>query len=183
MRRVMVAFLFSVVAGARLASAAAISVAGAECGSPPLLGLEFSITTTGSTSCPGAFGSILDLSSDAMPYGNPITSIDFTVTGGSISNLTVDPHSALPVLTPTGVGFQLSGDTGITAGCFGTTDILCTTDVLITFPNTEGLTADTVFKVTAVNGITTVPEPATSALLLSGLGAAFVRRRVGRRRR
>ena len=181
MRRVVIALLFAVVASARFAGAAAISVAGAECGSPPLLGLEFSIDTTGSTSCPGAFGSILDLSSGDTPYGNPITSIDFTVTGGSIGNLTVDPHSALPVLTFTNFGFELSGGNGITAGC-SRDPIFCITDVLITFPITEGLTSDTIFKVTAVNGVTTVPEPATAALILSGLGAAFLRRRAGRRR-
>jgi hypothetical protein len=183
MRRVMFALLFAVVASARFASAAAISVAGAECGTPPLLGLTFTIDTIGTTSCPGAIGSILDLPSGDTPYGDPITSIDFTVTGGSISNLTVAENSALSTLTFTNLGFELSSDVGIPVGCSFTNDVrFCITDVLITFPNTEGLTSGTTFKVTAVNGITAVPEPATSALLLTGLSAAFVRRRARRQR-
>jgi hypothetical protein len=184
MRRVVVALLFAVVASTRFASAAAISVAGAECGSDPLLGLTFTIATTGNTSCPGAFGSILDSSGDPA-YGDPITSIDFTIVNGTLNpdDLTVGENSALPDLTFTDSGFQLSGGE-IPVGCFfTTTDVgFCITDVLITFPNTEGLTSDTIFKVTAVNGITAVPEPATGALLLAGLSAAFVRRRARRRR-
>ena len=182
MRRVIVALLFAVVASARFASAAAISVAGAECGSPPLLGLTFTIGTTGTTSCPGAFGSILDVTTGDTPYGNPITSIDFTVAGGTIGNLTVDRNSALPVLTFTNDGFQLSGGNGITAGC-SRDPVFCIKDVLITVPITEGLTPETTFRVTAVNGISAVPEPATAALLLSGLSAALVRRRARRPRR
>ena len=180
MRRVVLAILFAFAGSARLAHAAAISVAGAECGSRPLLGLEFSIDATGSDSCPGAFGAIVD-TSGAPLYGDAITSIDFTVLNGSVANLTADSTSALPDFASTPTGFELSGSIGIPAGCLTVRDAkTCYTDVLITFPNTEGLAGDTRLRVTAVNGVP-VPEPGTAVLLLAGLGATAIRR--ARRRR
>jgi len=183
MRRIVLALLVAVVGSARFASGAAISVAGAECGTDQLLGLPFSATgNAGTTLCPDvAVGSVLDSSGQPL-YGNPITSIQFTLVSGSVDTLTTDPNSELPDLTRTGSTFLLSGRNGIQVGCLLTTGDFqtCINDVVIRFTNTIGLSDDAAFKVTAVND-SVVPEPATGALLLSGLGAALVRR-VRRRR-
>ena len=182
MRRVVVALLFAVVASARFASAAAISVAGAECGSPPLLGLQILVPASGTnlgTACPDqSFGAIIGNtgSGNTGPlYGSPVQTIDFSISDPSqIAGLTIISGSAFDKIVPTLNGFQLQGGTGILA-CAPTpiAEINCFTDAVVTF---RGFTPGTVLTVTAVNGITPVPEPATGALLLAGLSGAVIRR-------
>ena len=206
MRRIVLALLVAVVGSARFASGAAISVAGAECGTPPLGTLSFttqtgsnlSIVTTenGTLACPDVptggslgdfgFGSLLSDTTGAPLYGTSLTSLDLTISGVTDVSL-LDPASFpnVPFAFTNiqflgGNTFRLSGGPGIQISCF-TSDILtdgqrCTPDdALILF---NGFATGTTFTVAAVNP---VPEPATSALLLSGLGAALVRR-VRRRR-
>lgn len=188
MRRVVVALLLAVVGCARFASAAAISVAGADCGSPPLLGLSLTVPVTGTnidgTACPAnSFGSIFGNtgSGDTGPlYGSPIESIGFSISDTSqLIGLEIIKGSAFDSLQITNTGFVLFGGAGIPACAPSlTVDVLCFQDAVVTF---RGFTAGTTLQVTAVNGITAVPEPATDALLLTGLGAAAVRRRARRR--
>lgn len=207
MRRIVVALLFTVVASARFASAAAISVAGAECGTPPLGSLTFTApasgsnlllvtTTNGTVACPalsqgqtlGDFGFGAIVVNGTPLYGNTITSLDVAITGVSdvaLLNQSLFPNIPFAFATIDSVGngeFRLSGGTGIQISCPLTTadSLRCAPlDALILF---NDFAPGTVFTVTAVNGISTVPEPATSALLLAGFSAAFVRRRVRRRR-
>ena len=98
MRRAAVALFVALGVSVRFASAAAISVAGAECGSPPLLGLTLSVPAGGSnidgTACPdGSFGAILG---DSGPlYGSPIQTIVFSVSDPSqLGNIDSLPGSA-----------------------------------------------------------------------------------------
>ncbi len=191
MRRVVFALLVAVVGSARFASGAAISVAGAECGSPPLLGLTLTVPITGSNitgeACPdGSFGAIFGNtgSGDSGPlYGSPVQTIDFSFTGDVsqlLANFEFLSGSAFDTVVPTETGFRLSGG-GIFA-CIPTpaVDLNCFTDAVVTF---RGFPAGTSLQVTAVNGITApVPEPATAALILSGVSAALIRRGRGRRR-
>lgn len=180
MRRIVVALLFAVVAGARFAGAAAISVAGAECGTPPLLGLTLTVPSSGSnlgTACPeNSVGEIFGNtgSGDVGPlYGSPVQTIDFSISDLSeLDGLTIISGSAFDTIVPTPTGFQLTGP-GLLA-CAVTQSTSCFTDAVVTF---RGFTPGTALTVTAVNGITAVPEPATAVLVLGGLGAAAVRRK------
>jgi hypothetical protein len=184
MRRIVVALVTAVLASARFASGAAISVAGAECGSPPLLGLTVTVPASGTnitgSACPdGSFGAIFGGTGtgDGALYGSPVQTVDFSFTGDVnqlLANFEFIPGSAFDTVTQTRTGFRLSG-TGILA-CLPSpeSDSHCFTDALVTF---RDFPSGTSLQVTAVNGITAVPEPATSALLVSGLGAALIRRR------
>jgi hypothetical protein len=199
MGRVALAFLFAVVASARFASAAAISVAGADCGSDPLLGLTF-VSATGSnlsslvlntsgSLCPSdnlGFGAIVNTSDSAPLYGPSITSLDLMITNPdvSITDLTSLQGSAFTEITPIGNDtFRLSGGDGIQVSCLSSVrtenfsqPVCSPVDALITF---DGFAKNTTFAVTAVNP---VPEPATGALVLTGLGAVFLLGRRARRR-
>ena len=194
MRRVVFGLCVTLFLTCRLAQAAAISVAGADCGTDPLLGLTFT-TLTGASApliagCPtGGFGlgSIVNGSGGSL-YGPVVNSIEFSISDRAQftdNPLTVLYTSAIGageggLLEYTETGFRLSGGPGIFAPCTfaGVTyDGPCGhRDALVTF---SGFTAGTEFTVVAVNGISAVPEPGTLGLLLTGLGAAVV----GRRRR
>jgi hypothetical protein len=188
MRRVVLALVAAVLASARFASGAAISVAGADCGSPPLLGLTMIVPDTGTnitgTACPdGSFGAIFGNTGDGSGplYGSPVQTIDFSFSGdlSQLGTLEVIPGSAFDTIEPTETGFRLSGS-GIPA-CLSISlaDVSCFTDAVVTF---RGFPGGTTLAVTGVNGIS-VPEPATGALILSGVGAVVMRRRNRRRRR
>jgi hypothetical protein len=196
MRRVVFGLCVTLFLTCRLAQAAAISVAGADCGTDPLLGLTFT-TLTGSSGaldsagCPTlGFGLGSIAGSEGSLYGPVVNSIEFrisdpgqvlasglTVSGGAIGS------GPTGVIEYTETGFRLSGGFGIYAPCTfigGTSDGPCGfKDALITF---SGFEAGTVFTVAAVNGIAAVPEPGTLGLLLAGLGAAVAGRRWGVRR-
>jgi len=195
-RRVVLAAVF-LAAACRVASAAAISVAGADCGTDPLLGLTFTTATgtnlplvvNGSVACPAGglgLGAIVGEpgSGNSGPlYGPAITSIEFDVSDpAQLGNLEILRGSLLDHITLTSTGFLLTGDPGIQIGCGFPTDIegggsvVCSpTDALITF---SGFEANTTFTVAAVNGIpAAVPEPATLTLLATGLAAVAIRRR------
>lgn len=198
MRRIAFALLFAVVATARFASAAAISVAGADCGSDPLLGLTFTTVTgtnlplvlnSSGVACPEGnlgVGAIVNTSDSAPLYGPTITSLDLMITNPdfAITDLEMLKGSVFTDITPIGDDtFRFSGGAGIPITCFSRlpgADVelaeCSPMDALITF---EGFPEDTTFAVTAVNP---VPEPATGALLLSGISAALVRRRSRRTR-
>jgi hypothetical protein len=190
MRRIVFAVLIAVVGSARFASAAAISVAGAECGTPPLLGLSFTAgstgtnltlidTSTGSVACPTTdlgsfgFGAIVDEDTDTPLYGPNITSLDVMITGLT-SDTTLEILNGFAFDTIDSLGnnlYRLSGGTGIHIQC-STIRVFCAPDdALILF---DGFRDGASFMVTAVNP---VPEPATGALILTGLSAALVRRR------
>ncbi len=199
MRRVVFGLCVTLFLTCRLAQAASISLAGADCGTDPLLGLTFT-TLTGtsaalnSAGCPtGGFGlgSIVNGSGGSL-YGPVVNSIEFSISDRAQftdNPLTVLYTSAIGageggLLVYTETGFRLSGGPGIFAPCtfVGVTyDGPCGyRDALITF---SGFAAGTEFTVVAVNGISAVPEPGTLGLLLTGVGAAIVsRRRRGRSR-
>lgn len=198
MRRVLFALL-ALAASSRMASAAAISVAGADCGTPPLLGLTFSagllgtnISTSG-VACPAdnvGLGAILGPGNSGGQtglYGPSITSLTIDISNpqqlGTQPSLDILRGSELRTVTFTPTGFILSDKTGIQIGCTFPVltegnggDAVCSPrDALITF---SGFAPDTLFTVSAVNDIPAVPEPATLTLLGSGLAAAALRRRV-----
>lgn len=198
MRRVAFAVLFALVACARFASAAAISVAGADCGSDPLLGLTFTTQTgtnlplvvnSSGAACPTdniGVGAIVNTSDSAPLYGPTITSLDLTITNPdvAITNLEMLRGSAFADITAIGNDtFRLSGGTGIQVTCVSQPGIdlrgsVCSPrDALITF---DAFPTNTTFSVTAVNP---VPEPATGALMLIGLSGIVVLGRRARRAR
>jgi len=191
MRRIVFALLIAVVGSARFASAAAISVAGAECGTPPLLGLSFTAgstgsnltlidTNTGTVACPTntdlgslGFGAIVDDKTATTLYGPDITSVDLKITGLT-PNTTIDLLNGFAFDTIEFLGndtYRLSGGTGIHIQCSELRVFCAPKDALILF---DEFPEGTSFEVTAVNP---VPEPATGALILTGLSAALVRRR------
>jgi hypothetical protein len=192
MRRVVIGLCVTLLLTCRLAQAAAISVAGADCGTDPLLGLTFTAPLSGSSGaldgagCPtGGFGlgSIVD-GSGAGLYGPVVNSIQFSISDpGQVLSSGLSVFGAIGT-DPGGVeftetGFRLSGGPGIYATCTfiggRTFDGPCGyKDALITF---SGFEAGTQFTVVAVNGISTVPEPGTLGLLLTGLGGTVASRR------
>jgi hypothetical protein len=198
MRRIAFALVVVLAVSSRLAAAAAISVAGADCGTDPLLGLTFT-TATGTNlplvvngsgvACPSGgigLGAIVGESGSGQSaplYGVDITSIQFEVSDPSqLANLEILRGSALDQLTLTTSGFLLTGNVGIQIFCNifdveGLPGTCSPVDALITF---SGFEPGTTFTVSAVNGIPAVPEPATLSLFGTGLAAALVRRRRGR---
>jgi hypothetical protein len=175
------------------AYAATISVASADCGTPVLLGLTFVTTTgsnigTGSAGCPEVgIGAIIDPGGSGGGGGSPlyglnITSIGFLIIdpSGHPPSIVVDLDSALGAgmtIPEPGGGFLLTDPKGISIVCRGDFDAapLCFPhDAVIFF---SGFTPGTEFRVTLVNGVAAVPEPATLSLLAGGLAAAAWRRR------
>jgi hypothetical protein len=192
MRRIVCGVLFAVFGTCQVARAAAISVAGTDCGTDQLLGLSFIVPVTGTNlplgtnACPAGnlgVGAIVGDNGFGTPlYGTSITSIEFNVTDpGQLQGLQIIDGSLLGIgeggITFTPTGFILSGSPGIqiTCGIIGA-DIdqifPCTPkDALITF---RGFEPGTEVTVSAVNGI---PEPASLTLLLLGAGGAALHRR------
>ena len=201
MRRVIFGLFLAVIASSRFASAAAISVAGADCGTDPLLGLSFTTTTgtnlplifnpTTGVACPAnniGLGAIVGNTNSGPGglYGPAVTSIAIDISNPEQldGHLGVLEGSSLDLVTFTSTGFILTGTPGIEIGCGSLTrselsdSIVCSPrDALITF---TGFAPGTTFSVSAVNDISAVPEPATLTLLASGLAAAAVRRRAKR---
>jgi hypothetical protein len=185
LRTALISFL--VFAG-RTAEAASISIAGADCGTPPLLGLTFIVPLSGESTgvaCPDSpiLGSLVN--PDGTPaYGPEVTSVEFSISNpDQITDdnpLIVDLTSALGAgFTFSNVdrGFILAGKPGIVVGCpVGDFDVApaCVDDAVITF---SGFEPGTTVVVEAVNGIAAVPEPATLVLTLGGLAVLRTRRR------
>jgi hypothetical protein len=177
------------------ASAATISVAGNDCGTPHLLGLTFVTTTgtnigTGTPGCPEVgIGAIIDPpppgggGGGGILYGLNITSIGFQIIdpNGQLPAVQVDQGSALGAgltIPDPGAGFLLTDPKGISIVC-GPLDVdaapVCGPhDVVIFF---SGFNPGTEFRITSVNGLTAVPEPATLSLFAGGLALAALRRR------
>jgi hypothetical protein len=192
MRRLALLLLLPLLLVSRSAYAARISLAGADCGTDPLLGLSFTVDTVsggvqGTVACPEvAIGGIVDSSGFTPLYGSSITSVGFTISNpGQITEsnpLVVDDGSAIAanqIFTSVEEGFLLSGGSvdigcGIIVG--DDTPFPCSPRDLTIF--ISGFEPGTTFTVTSVNGISVpVPEPASISLLLAGLAAGALRRR------
>lgn len=198
MRYLSVVWLLPLLLFGRPAEAATISFASGNCGTPPLLGLTFTVQVSGlpsggTVACPGAAVGSLVTGLGTPLYGSSITSIGFTITNpGQItaSNplLVTLPGTPAPYGTyqTFGVGSSFTNVTGgfvITAPPGSPIPVGCTVSGDGTFcfpPDLEifvsGFAVGTTFTVTSVNG-SAVPEPATLTLLGLGLAAAAVRRR------
>lgn len=193
MRGLSLVLILPLLALPRPADAARISLASADCGTPDLLGLTFTIQPNGlpdggTDACPGvAVGSLVGDGGTQPLYGTSITSIGFVISNpGQIdvtNPLDVDPDSAIGAdlrFIDVSNGFLLTGGSiAIVCGLPDTRDGLCIPpDLTIA---AEGFAPGTVLTVISVNGISAVPEPALLALLAGGTASAWLRRR--RRRR
>lgn len=191
---------------AQSAEAARISFATENCGTPPLLGLEFGIDENGTSvllnsttnGCPtpldvnGVIPGEL-VGDDGTLYGTSLTSIDLTITSTQI--LDEDDFeagnffsSSLPFTfsfassTSGGGVLSITFDTPIQLCFLGDTGTFCPElDLLLYVDNNRAsglppLIEGTTVTVTAVNDAT-LPEPATLSLLGIGLAVAAVRRR------
>ena len=187
------------------AEAARISFATKDCGTPPLLGLEFTIDANGeiveAEACPqdtsffGLPGDLVDDDDQSPLYGAQITSIDLTVI--SSTDLSLADFEAGEQYGADSLGFMLdfaafdaggggvlsiTFDDPIQLSCtFGDTrNLICAPlDLLIFIDDgrlTDPLPEGTTLRVTRVNEFT-VPEPGSLALFGIGLGAAAIRRR------
>jgi hypothetical protein len=190
MRRIAILLLLPLLLVSRSAYAARISLAGADCGTDPLLGLSFTVNTPaggvqGTVACPEvAIGAIVDPTGFTPLYGSSITSVGFSITNpeqiNSDNPLVVDDGSSIGANTTfesAEGGFLLTGGSvDINCGSSFTYDTAppCSPRDLTIF--IEGFEQGTTFRVTSVNGIS-VPEPATMSLLLAGLAAGALRRR------
>ena len=180
---------------AQSAEAARISFATENCGTPPLLGLEFTVdaetdafTVVGGTACPTntSFipGAVIDEEGDPL-YGTQIDSIQFFIAADTLPTLELDVESdieALLTLTAVSGGFLLTadfagaGDPIIVCNTDPDTGQVCIPDIQIGIHDLEDYPVDATFRVITVNDIS-VPEHATLALLGIGVAAAGLRRR------
>lgn len=185
------------------AEAARISFATKECGTPPLLEVEFTIDALGvpaeAEACPdpvdpafGVPGDLVDDDDGTPLYGTTISSVDFTVL--SSEDLDVADFGVGDFYGDDSLGFRFlfepfdNGGGGtltilftdpIVIPCFpgDTTRIACLPLDLLIFVDgldSNPLPVGTTFVVSAVNR---APEPATLSLLGLALAAGAVRRR------
>lgn len=189
MRQLRVAMLVPVFACAMSvgnARGAVISVSGDECGTPPLLGLTFTLPTafencsSSPTPIQGIAGSVSD-DDPGTVYGDDILSIDFLVTTTNplfFQSLRVGDGSALTMIELIPGGFRLFNESG--PGICPDGPSTCPVDVLITLGDLAPEDLGTSIRVTAVN-TTQVPEPAAVAFIATGLAGVVARRRRSRR--
>ena len=186
------------------AEAARISFATKDCGTPPLLEVEFTIDLQGepvlsstADACPDAFGvpgDLYDEENSTPYYGSEVSTVELTIS--STQSLTESDFfvgNAYDELDLNSLGFTLTFSPFNSGGGLLRIDFLdpivvCTTtaaalicedlDLLIFTDDNEGvgLAQGSIVRVTSVNGIS-VPEPGTLALFGVALTAAMVRRR------
>jgi len=170
------------------ARGAIISVGGDECGTDPLLGLTFTLppplVSCSSSPDPvqGIAGAVSPAGTTGTLYGSDILSVDFLVTPTNLSflpSLTVGESSALTMIQLIPGGFRLFNPSG--PGICPDGPSTCPVDVLITLTGLAPEDFGTSFTVSAVNTTQRVPEPATIALVATGLAAVFARKRRSRR--
>lgn len=190
MRQLRVAMLVPVFACAMSvgnARGAVISVSGDECGTPPLLGLTFTLPTA-LENCSSSPDPIQGIAGSVSPeddgpgtvYGDDILSIDFLVTTTNplfFQSLRVGDGSALTTIELIPGGFRLFNEFG--PGICPDGPSTCPVDVLITLADLAPEDLGTSITVTAVN-TTQVPEPAAVAFVATGLAAVVARRRRSR---
>ena len=188
------------------AEAARISFATKECGTPPLLEVEFTIDNLGvpaeATACPDPFDPAFGVPGDLVDdegtplYGTTISSLDFAIF--SSEDLDIADFGVGDFYGDDSIGFRFlfdafdNGGGGILTILFtdpivipcspgDTMRIVCSPlDLLIFVDGDDGdpLPVNTIFEVIAVNQ---VPEPGILALLGLGLTAAAFRRRSSKR--
>ena len=167
------------------ARAATMGLESDNCGTPPLLGLTIrfptSLVSCGASTLDatsGGIGSVFDMDTSTPLYGNEITSITLLLSVAPLTPVTLTPNTTSIfnsiVASPDGTSLFISGP-----------GFLVCTDGPSVCPNIDlvigalsGFAEGTTITVTAVNGAATaVPEPATLALVSSGLAAVLARRR------